>query len=129
MLSNKTKKNNNGFTLIETLVGIAVFLVISLAIYQAYANLLILINQDQYRILALSLADEQFEIIRNSPNIQSHPSQDFTRGGISFSVVTTAIDTTIVNENGKLVEVEIDCSSCKDFTPVKLTTLIFPKSL
>ena len=100
------KKNINrslrrkGFTLVETLVGIAVFLIISTATYQAYISLFSLINLNQYKIVALNLANEQFEIIRNLsyidigipggiPNGKIPHIQNLTRSSINFIVTTT----------------------------------------
>lgn len=148
---NITKK---GFTLIETLVGVAVFLVISMAAYQAYVSLFTLINQSQYKIIALNLANEQFEIIRNLsyadvgipggiPNGKIPHVQNLTRSGISFTVTTTIrnidlpfdgqIGSTTKNDlspaDNKTVEVEIACSACKNFTSLSLTTTVAPKNL
>ena len=50
---------NGGFTLIEVLVGTAVFLVVALAAYGAYVSIIRLANADQARILAVELADER----------------------------------------------------------------------
>ena len=41
-----------GFTLVEVLVGTAVFLVVALAAYGAYVSLIRLANADQARLLA-----------------------------------------------------------------------------
>jgi prepilin-type N-terminal cleavage/methylation domain-containing protein len=152
MLFNKLLKNK-GFTLVETLVGIAVFLVISTAAYQAYVSLFSIISQNQFKILALNLANEQFEIIRNLsyssvgipgsiPNGIIPHIQSLTRGNILFTVTTTIrnvdqpADGTLGGSpndlspaDNKLVEVQIDCATCKNFQPVTLTTTIAPKGL
>lgn len=142
-----------GFTLIETLVGVGVFLVIATASYQAYVSLFSLINLNQYKILALSLANEQFEIVRNLPyadvGVQgSIPNgkiphvQNLTRGNVPFIVTMTIrnidqpFDGTIGGSpndlspaDNKLVEVEVECPTCTNFTPVYLTTTVAPKNL
>lgn len=143
-----------GFTLVETLVGISVFLVISTASYQAYLSLFSLINQSQYKILALNLANEQFEIIRNLaysdvgiqggiPNGKIPHIQNLVRSGITFTVTTTIrnIDLPFDGQIGsstkpdlspadnKGVEVEVSCSTCKNFTSLTLTTSVAPKNL
>ena len=152
MLFNTFSKNK-GFTLVETLVGAAVFLVIATAAYQAYVSLFTLISQNQYKILALNLANEQFEILRNLsysdvgipgsiPNGKIPHIQTLSRGGINFTVTTTIrnvdqpADGTVGGTPGdtspadnKLAEVQIDCSTCKNFTPFTLTTTIAPKGL
>jgi prepilin-type N-terminal cleavage/methylation domain-containing protein len=142
-----------GFTLVETIVGIAVFLIIATASYQAYISLFNLINLNQYKIAALNLANEQFEIIRNLPyadvgisggipNGKLSHTQNLTRNSINFLVTLTVrnidlpFDGTIGGSpndlspaDNKTVEVQIDCSACKNFTPITLTTTIAPKNL
>ncbi len=142
-----------GFTLIETVVSVGVFLVIATASYQAYLGLFALINQNQYKIIALNLANEQFEIIRNLsytdvgipggvPNGKIPHIQNLTRSNISFVVTTTIrnVDLPFDGQIGsttndlspadnKSVEVEVNCPTCKNFTPITLTTRVAPKNL
>lgn len=144
---------NKAFTLVETLVGVAVFLVIATASYQAYVSLFTLINQNQYKILALNLANEQFEIIRNLaysdvgiqgglPSGKIPHEQTLVRGGVTFVVTTTIrnvdlpFDGTIGGSpndlspaDNKLAELEVDCPTCASFTPIFLTTTVAPKAL
>lgn len=151
LYNNHTKR---GFTLVETIVGVAVFLVIATAAYQAYISLFSLIGQSQYKILALSLANEQFEILRNLPysdvgvtggipNGKVPHVQTLTRGNVPFTVTTTIrnVDLPFDGQIGsttkpdsspadnKVAEVEVDCSTCKNFTSLTLTTAIAPKNL
>lgn len=150
-INNLFKKR--GFTLIETLVGVAVFLVIATASYQAYVSLFSLISLNQYKILALNLVNEQFEIIRNLsysnvgvvgsiPNGDIPHIQNLVRGSVPFVVTTTIrnvdqpFDGTLGGTpndvspaDNKVVEVQIDCSTCKNFTPLNMTTTIAPKNL
>lgn len=142
-----------GFTLIEVLVGAAVFLVIALAVYQAYTSLFVLISNNQFKILGLNLANEQFEIARNLaysdvgevngiPNGKIPHSQDLIRGGVPFVVITTirnvdlpfdgtlgGVPNDLSPADNKLVEVEVRCDVCKNFTPISLTTTVAPKNL
>lgn len=154
LFRNKTKQKKDGaFTLIETLVGVAVFLIIATASYQAYVSLFALINQNQYKILGLNLANEQFEIIRNLaysdvgiqgglPNGKIPHSQTLVRAGVTFTVTTTIrnvdipFDGTIGGTpndlspaDNKLVELEVNCPACATFTPISLTTTVAPKAL
>lgn len=146
-------KKTKGFTLVEVLVGAAVFLVISVAIYQAYSSLFKLTSANQYKILALNLANEQFEIVRNLSYadvgevggipVGKVPSvQNLVRGGVPFKLTTTIrnidmpFDGTIGGEpndlspaDNKLIEVQVDCSACQNFKPITLTTTIAPKNL
>lgn len=141
------------FTLIETLVGVAVFLVVAMAAYQAYVSLFGLVSASQYKILAINLANEQFEIVRNLaysdvgvvggiPNGKVPYQQTLTRGGVPF-LVTMVIRNVDLPEDGeiggtpndsspadnRLVEVTVTCSTCKGFVPISLTTTIAPKNL
>lgn len=147
-------QKNRGFTLVEAIVGIGVFVVIASASYQAYLSLFALINQNQYKILALNLANEQFEIIRNLsyadvgipdgiPNGKVPHIQNLTRGGVPFVVTTTIrnidlpfdgqIGSTTKNDlspaDNKAVDVEVTCSTCKNFTSITLSTTVAPKNL
>jgi prepilin-type N-terminal cleavage/methylation domain-containing protein len=154
MLFNKIKKlQSRGFTLVETIVGVAVFVIVASASYQAYISLFKIINQNQYKIAALNLANEQFEIIRNLPysdvgvpggipNGKIPHTQTLVRSNISFTVTTTIrnIDQPFDGQIGsttndlspadnKVVEVEVACSTCGSFTSVTLTTNVAPKNL
>lgn len=153
-IKNNFLKTNRGFTLVETIVGVAVFLIIATASYQAYVSLFLLINQNQYKIVALNLANEQFEIIRNLsysdvgipngiPNGKIPHVQNITRSNIPFTITTTIrnidlpfdgqIGSSTKNDlspaDNKAVDVEVSCSSCKNFTSVKLSTTVAPKNL
>lgn len=147
------KNMKKGFTLVETLVGVAVFTVISLAAYQAYISLFKIVSTSQYRIIAINLANEQFEILRNlpysdvgviggAPNGKFPHVQELVRGGYTFIATTTIrnidlpFDGTIGGTpndlspaDNKVVEIEIGCPTCENFTPVILTSNIAPKNL
>ncbi len=70
----ETKK---GFSLIDVLVGTALLVIVMVGIFGAFQLLFRVLAQSQGRIVALSLANEQIEIIRNLPY------QDIgTEGGI-----------------------------------------------
>jgi len=148
-----TSHFSRAFTLVEVIVGAAVFLLVSLAAYQAYIGLFHIIDLGQYRVLAVSLANEQFEIARNMPYVDvgvqgSIPLgkiphiQNLTRGGIPFVVtsivrnIDLAFDGTIGGApndlspaDNKLVEVTVSCTGCRDMTPVTLSGQIAPKNL
>jgi prepilin-type N-terminal cleavage/methylation domain-containing protein len=147
-------KNKKGFTLVETLVGVAVFTVVATATYQAYVSLFQLINVNQTKIVALNLANEQFEIIRNLPyssvgipggipnGVIPHV-QTVTRSNIQFTVTTTIrnVDLPFDGQIGsttkpdlspadnKTVDIDIDCNTCKNFQTVSLSTRVAPKNL
>ncbi|MEI6304992.1 MAG: prepilin-type N-terminal cleavage/methylation domain-containing protein [Candidatus Taylorbacteria bacterium] len=141
MLSNKEK---NGFSLIEVLIGTAIFLVVATAAYSLFTSLLKLAAASQANIMAVQLADEQFEIIRNMPYtsvgltngipLGTLPqTQTLTRGNFTFVVGLTIrninLSTSTVQASDKLIEISITCPSCRNFSPVELTGQISPSNL
>ena len=147
------KKHRRGFTLVESVVGVAVFLMVATALYQSYLGLLSLVSLSRYRIAAADLATEQFEIARNLPfkdvgllnGVPAGklvPSQTLVRDGFTFTVLTTvrsyddAFDGTAggtPNDSSpadyKQVEVEVSCTTCRNTSPVTYSTFVAPKSL
>jgi len=134
----------SGFTLAEVLVGSALFLVVAIAAYGAFTSLLQLAGGAQARTLAVQLADEQFEIVRNMPYTSVAltngipqgilpQTQTLVRGGISFTVNMTIralnFSTTTIQASDKLVAVDVECPGCKDYQPVILTGLVSPANL
>ena len=126
------------------LVGTALFLVVAIAAYGAFTSLLQLVAGAQSRTLAVALADEQFEIIRNMPYTSVGltngipqgilpQSQTLSRGGVDFNVGLTIrninLSTSTTQASDKLVEVDVECPGCKDFQPVILTGMVSPANL
>src|SRR3989338_2489817 len=54
-----------GVTLVESLVGVAVFMIIAASVYQAYSVTMSAIRNSRVKIAATALANEEFEIARN----------------------------------------------------------------
>jgi len=128
-----------GFSLMEMVVAIAIFSVLSISIYQGYAQIFKTTNFLKTKTVATNLANEQIEIIRNLPydNVGTiggipsgvvDPSQEITREGIDFVVLTTIrnidlpFDGTLGGSpddlspaDNKLVEIEIQCALCQNF--------------
>ncbi len=147
------KKHDYGFTLIEALVGIAVFLIVSISAYKAYISLFKLVDLSQYKVLATALANEQFEIARNMPyskvGVQgSVPSgdipyiQNLVRGGVTFTVSTIVrnvdlpFDGTIGGSpndlspaDNKLLQITVSCSDCRNMQPIVVSGRVAPKGL
>lgn len=145
--------DRRGFSLMETLIGTAVFVMIAVSIYQSYVALLGIVGATRVRTVASALANEQFEIAHNLPysyvgTVGGIPSgwiphtQTLVRDGITFQSTTTirnvddAFDGTIggtPNDTSpadyKVMEVEIGCVTCNDFVPMIFTTNIAPKNL
>ena len=145
--------NSRGFTLIESIVGIAIFAVIALGIYEAFAQSMKLAAVSQQMVASAALATEQFEIIHNLPYadvgvIAGIPSgklaasQDIIRNNADFLVKTTVrniddpFDGTlggVPNDTSpadyKLVELAISVPDNPMFAPETFTEYIAPKNL
>ncbi len=137
----------------EVLIGVAVFIIIAASVYQVYVMVMEAVRVSRFKITATALANEQFEIVRNLPYIDvgvagGIPSgkiphtQTLTRDNVSFTVETVirniddSFDGTIGGTPNdispadyKLVELEISCSSSKNFQPIRFTTQVASKGL
>ncbi len=142
-----------GFTFVETVVGSAVFLLVSLSVYQAFTVLMNVTLISSAKVAATELANEQVEIIRNLPYsdvgiIAGLPAgkiprnQTIARNNHTFNVNTTirSVDDPADGTIGgtpadtspsdyKLVDLNITCSDCKNFTTTGFTTLVAPRAL
>src|SRR3989344_3955645 len=145
--------NQKGFTLIETLVGSVIFVVLALSAYKAFWVLMDTVVMSRAKLVATTLANEKFEIIRNLPyddvgilgglpvgKIQR--TEIILRDDYSFTIQTTIrstddpFDGTIGGSPSdsspadyKLADLDITCSNCKTFSPLKFTTLVAPHAL
>jgi len=90
----------NGFSLIEIVIGIALFLIIALGVYSAFRLSVKVVHQSKARITAIMLANERIEEVRNLPyndigTIGGIPSGDIpqtenvVKNGVVFTVKTT----------------------------------------
>jgi hypothetical protein len=142
-----------GMTLVEVLVGSAVFVLIAVTVYGAFNNIFNLVRASRQKTAATLLANEEFEIIHNLPysdvgTVGGLPTgkilqtQTLTRAGIPFTVNTSIyslddpFDGTIGGTPNdlspadyKLVEVDISCSTCSNFNPLVFTGRVAPKNL
>jgi prepilin-type N-terminal cleavage/methylation domain-containing protein len=146
----KTCGNQSGFTLIETLVGSAVFLLVALSAYGAFSAVLNAVLASRARVAATLAANEKIEIIRNLPYadvgvIGGLPvgkiakTQTVVRDNYSFTILTTIrsvddpFDGTFPADTSpadyKLVDLDISCSNCRSFNPLKFVTLVAPHAL
>jgi prepilin-type N-terminal cleavage/methylation domain-containing protein len=93
-------KRQNGFTFIETLIGIAILLIVFLGLYGAFQLGLKIVAQSKARITAIALANQKIEITKNLPynqvgTIGGIPSgnieetETITRNNIEYTVKTT----------------------------------------
>lgn len=142
-----------GFTLIETLIGVAVFLLIAMSTWQAFGAILEGTKVLRIKSAAINLANEQIEVIHNLPYadvgiVDGLPSgkipheQIINHGNGDFKVTTTIrnidqpFDGTIGGSpndtspaDNKLVEVQVECNNNCGVPPVVLSTSIAPLSL
>lgn len=146
-------KFTRAFTLVEIMVGVFILLIVAMAVYQSYVSVYITISSSHFKIDAADLANEQFEIIKNLPYADvgvsgSIPTgklahlQTITRDKVDFVVTTTVrnvddpFDGTIDGApddhspaDYKLVEVDVGCAACHNFTTIVITGRVAPKSL
>jgi len=129
----KLSRLNSGFGLVEVLVGVAIFVAISVAAYGGYVKILEGVQVLKIKNTATNLANEQIEIIHNLPYldvgiVNGLPAgkilreQQIERAGMVFNVVTNIrdIDDPFDGQIGgepndlspadyKLVEITITC--------------------
>lgn len=145
---------NRGFTLIETLVGVAIFAMIATSAWFGLVKIFDAVVILRTKTIAVNLATEQIEIIRNLPysdvGIQNGlPAgvipyeQNLVRDQKTFLVRTTIRNVDLEFDgviggtpndtspaDNKLVEVEVTCLDCaKQISPILFSTRIAPKSL
>lgn len=149
------RKNNNiaGFTLAEILVSMTLFTLITYFGYLAYANILESITRSQLRNEAISLIENELEIIRNMPYedigiFGGYPvgkilsEKNVSSDGVDFQIKATVrnIDDPFDGVLGgnpndtapadyKIVEFEVNCLNCRSFVPFSMTSTIAPKGL
>jgi len=141
-----------GFSLVETLVAVSVFVIIALSAYKGYVIILQGVSQIRLKNTAATIANEQFEIIRNLPYVDvgivgGLPSGKIPHtktvvvGSASYEVTTIIrniddpFDGVIGGDpndlspaDNKLIEVQVSCINCK-FEPLTFTSRVAPKSL
>lgn len=149
-------KKQKGFTLVEILIGVTVFLIVALSIYSIFNLSLKWVSGMKARVEAVAIAQEQIETIRNMayedvkttsgwiPPGVIPSTQTITRGGIYFTVNTSvsyvndpfdgtsaaSIPPDTLPFDYKKVEVQISWPKILGFnTPVLFNTLVTPKGL
>lgn len=147
------KKLNFGFTLIETIVGVGIFSIFAFGIYFSYFNILDVITKTRVHSLAVATLEKEVEIVRNLAFTDVGVSGGFPSGvlfatknvmveGIPFEINTYVRNfddpfdgTAGGNPNDtapgdyKLIEIEVACSVCVSFSPIRFTARSSPKGL
>lgn len=147
----RNKKTSAGFTLIEVLVALAIFTIVSFGIYGVYANILNSIVRNQWRTIAVSVLQNQIETVRGMkyedvgiiggyPAGKIHATSTVVQAGVSFllsatvrsvddpydgmATGTTPIDTSPADY--KLVGLTATCTidTCANFKPITMTTTV-----
>jgi prepilin-type N-terminal cleavage/methylation domain-containing protein len=146
------KINLRGFTLIEVMLAIAVFVIFAVGVYGGVQYMFKIIYLSRVHILETAILSERLEIIRNLPyqdvgliggipNGILERNNKITRNGIDFDIITTIrniddpFDGTVTTTpqdtspaDYKLVELSIICSDCSQKKPFVLSTIIAPKN-
>lgn len=149
----KLKLSKRGFSVLEVLLAIAIFLIFAIGVYSGIQMVFKIVYQSRMRILETAILNTQLEVIRNMPyeNVGVvggvpagvlRTTSTITQSGVDFNLVTTVrnIDDPIDGTIGgypadlspadyKLVEISAICANCAQKTPVSLSTIIAPDSL
>jgi prepilin-type N-terminal cleavage/methylation domain-containing protein len=154
-MNQESRKKTDGFTLIEVLVALGLFSIISLGVFMAYANILDASVSSRLTKAAIAIAEEEIEIVRNLayddvgieggfPIGVLSAQKTVMYGGVSFVVETfvrnidDAFDGTlggVPNDTApadyKLIAFRISCPTCPRFTAQKLefNTYVAPRGL
>jgi prepilin-type N-terminal cleavage/methylation domain-containing protein len=145
--------NHKGFTLVEVVIGAAIFLIVALALYESFNLVMKTTRHSKEQVIAAALVNEQVEIIRNlaydDVGIQNGiPSglipheQTLVRGGVPYTVTAFVrnIDDPFDGQIGsttndlspadyRLVEITVTCATCSSFATTTYTTYVGPRSL
>ncbi|OGY60223.1 MAG: hypothetical protein A3F24_00600 [Candidatus Colwellbacteria bacterium RIFCSPHIGHO2_12_FULL_44_17] len=149
-----SKRNHaTGFTLIESLVVIGIFMIFAGGIYFTYSNLLEIIVDAKIKAAAIQLVEEEIELVRNLkyedvgiiggyPVGKLRAEKTILYGQLLFTLksfvksIDDPFDGTLGgNPNDtapgdyKLVTFEISCSQCFGARPLRFTTIAAPKNL
>jgi len=146
-------RNKHGFTLIEAVVSIAIFVLFIMGIYGGIQLVLKIVYSSRIRIIETALLNEQIELVRNMSFfdvgiINGSPAglldRDVTviRNGITFNITRTIrniddpYDGTVGGDPAdtapadyKFVDMSIICSNCTQQQALSMQTYIAPKFL
>lgn len=140
--------------MIEILITIVIFIILTGGIYLTYANLLEVIAKTRNRTLATSLLNKEIEYVRNlkyddvgivggAPAGQIPATKTVTYEGQQFTVsafvrniddafdgrATGTTPTDTAPGDYRLVELQANCTTCFKFKPVIITTRAAPQNL
>lgn len=142
-----------GFTLIETLIGMTILVIVSSALYLAYSNTLDIVTAGQYHSAAANIIESEVEAVRNMdyedigtvggiPSGKIPQSKTIAMDGSSFLIkafvrniddpfdgVLGGAPNDTAPADYKLVEFQVQCPACPRFGLVRMTTTVAPRNL
>ena len=149
-----TTHSKSGFTLFEVVIAMALFIIIGYSIFLVTANIIEAISRNQWRSNAVSVIQNEIEMVRNMnyedvgisggyPTGLLEAQKTVSFGELDFKLTTTVrnIDDPFDGTQGgspndtapadyKLVEFEAECLTCRtQFNPIVITTTVSPRSL
>ncbi len=148
MLNKKNKEK--GVTLVEVIIAVSVFAMLSMAIYSSVVFILRITLSAKAKVLASNIATEELELVRNMSYdaigvIDGSPPgvlpqnkviiSDNRSFDVSFDVryVDDPFDGLVGDVSPdtnpadyKLIQAVVSCTGCMDFQPVKITTTVSP---
>lgn len=149
----ENKNHNQGFSLIEVLIAIAIFLIISFGLYFSFANVLEIVQRTEDKTLARALLDREIESLRSlayeeigveggypagilpASRELTYENKEFTINAYvrnvddPFDGVTGGSPNDTAPADYKVVELQISCSNCLNFKSTGITTWIGPEGL
>lgn len=152
-MHNFTNTSKKGVSIIEVIIGGTIFAVMAIGIYRSFFTLSEGIRATRAKTAAVALMNDEIELARNTPyqsiGIQNgYPpgvlaaTSTIVKEGFSFTVLRTVrnIDDPFDGQIGsttndtapadyRLVEINISCPNCKNFSAIKNTTTAAPKNL
>lgn len=143
---------SSGMTLVEVLISVVIFAMLSAAIYYSMTVVTRIGLSAKAKVLASNIAMEELELVHNMSYdaigvIAGSPSGDLLQnkivisGNYSFDVsfdvryIDDPFDGEALTETDanpadyKLVQAVVSCVKCVDFQPVKMTTTVAPNGL
>ncbi len=143
-------KEEKGFSLMETVVAVAIFGLITTSLYSLFTIGIKVVNENKARVGARVIAEERMEIVRNLPydnvgTVGGVPSGDIAQSeitvlnNISYTVETDihyvdddyddVAPTDLVNVDYKKVRVQVSWESQLDVNPIVLVTDVVPRDI
>lgn len=142
-----------GFTLVETLITMGIFMIFGSIFYLAYSNISSALVKSRQYAAAVSVLENEIETIRKMDYADVGVSGGYPAGKIpaektvvagninfvvnfivrniddNFDGTATTTPTDTAPADYKTVELKISCSNCPAFGPMKMTTTVAPKNL